>query len=454
MGAFFADPDAKFRVEVASKARDMFRRVRGAIHVLKRSIPRARAKAQKANAPPSVDKDVVSQPILYQSNLISLPEAQLANCLDYHVEFLRWYLGFLCEELSPTASYQRHIAALKALMYIIRLEGDSNKNWETSDDQELFFNCLDAKWARALFDLVMNPFEDVRDLSATALAKCYADGRYRRLTLTGLEITKVPVEEITELSQRAHELARRTARADHSDGASKSSQLLYRFLESGDERIKFLAAMVNELNRKVSMAEKDLGQAVVNAPLHGDFASLCHTWQVVSEIKLSEVELLEANHLQRDIVSCCERAWKAVRDVLCDDSPEGHLPQELEEVDGLDTKDLLSYSFRSVHESRYAIHCCCIIGFLGTAVDLFCSNLMRTIILTIQNRSRNGLIIPSKEVFESIGNLTFTQLATLRHRGAFTTVSSTFATCCQQTKYLQLEQNERTLLDIWYEVSK
>ncbi|KAK8933176.1 hypothetical protein VCV18_001722 [Metarhizium anisopliae] len=302
-------------------------------------------------------------------------------------------------------------------MYIIRLEGDSNKTWETSDDQELFFNCLDAKWARALFDLVMNPFEDVRDLSATALAKCYADGRYRRLTLTGLEITKVPVEEITELSQRAHELVRRTARADHSDGASKSSQLLYRFLESGDERIKLLAAMINELNRKVSMAEKDLGQAVVNAPLHGDFASLCHTWQVVSEIKLSEVELLEANNLQRDIVSCCERAWKAVRDVLCDDSPEGHLPQELEEVDGLDTKDLLSYSFRSVHESR----------------------------------SRNGLIIPSKEVFERIGNLTFTQLENLRHRGAFTTVSSTFATCCQQTKYLQLEQNERTLLGIWYE---
>ncbi|KJK77668.1 hypothetical protein H634G_07407 [Metarhizium anisopliae BRIP 53293] len=430
MGTFFADPDAKFRVEVASKARDMFRRVRGAIHVLKRSIPRARAKAQKANAPPSVGEDAVSRPILYQSNLISLPEAQLANCLDYHVEFLRWYLGFLCEELSPTASYQRHIAALKALMYIIRLEGDSNKTWETSDDQELFFNCLDAKWARALFDLVMNPFEDVRDLSATALAKCYADGRYRRLTLTGLEITKVPVEEITELSQRAHELVRRTARADHSDGASKSSQLLYRFLESGDERIKLLAAMVNELNRKVSMAEKDLGQAVVNAPLHGDFASLCHTWQVVSEIKLSEVELLEANNLQRDIVSCCERAWKAVRDVLCDDSPEGHLPQELEEVDGLDTKDLLSYSFRSVHES---------------------SNLMRTIILTIQNRSRNGLIIPSKEVFERIGNLTFTQLENLRHRGAFTTVSSTFATCCQQTKYLQLEQNERTLLGIWYE---
>lgn len=76
---------------------------------------------------------------------------------------------------------------------------------------------------------------------------------------------------------------------------------------------------------------------------------------------------------------------------------------------------------------------------------------MRTIILTIRNRSREGLTTPSKEVFERIGNLTFTQLANLRHRGAFTTVSSTFATCCQQTKHLQFGEDERHLLKVWYE---
>ncbi|TWU76774.1 hypothetical protein ED733_004991 [Metarhizium rileyi] len=430
LAAFFADPDAKFRVDFSAKTRDMFRRVRGAIQVLKRSIPRARAKAQKANVPSEVDGDHVSQPILYRSNLISLPEVQLTHCLDYHVKFLHWYLALLCDQLTPTASYQRHIAALKALMYIIRMEGDTKKDWETSDDQELFFDCLDSKWARALLDLVMDPFEDVRDLSAAALAKCYADGRYRRLKLTASATIKVPVEEIAELSQRATEIARRTARADHSDGASRSSQLLYRLLESGDEKIDLLAAMVTELNRKISKAESDLGQAVVDAPLHGDFASLGHTWQVVSEVQHSVPELHKVRKLQMDIVSCCERTWEAVRHILCDDSPEGHLPQELEEVDGLDTKDLLSFSFRAVHES---------------------SNLMRTIILTTRNRPREGLIAPTDEVFERIGSLTFTQLASLRHRGAFTTVSATFATCCQQTKHMKWEENKKPLLDIWYE---
>lgn len=44
--------------------------------------------------------------------------------------------------------------------------------------------------------------------------------------------------------------------------------------------------------------------------------------------------------------------WAAVKDVLCYDSPEGHIPQELEDMDELNTKDLLSYSFRAIQESR------------------------------------------------------------------------------------------------------
>lgn len=53
-----------------------------------------------------------------------------------------------------------------------------------------------------------------------------------------------------------------------------------------------------------------------------------------------------------EIVSCCRRIWNVVRGVLCDDSPEGHLPDDLDEMEGLDTKNLLSYSFRAIDESR------------------------------------------------------------------------------------------------------
>lgn len=356
LSTFFADSDAKFRVEVSGKVRDMFKRVRGAIHVLKRSIPRARANAQKPKLAGKrmvdLDSTAASLPIQYRSNLVLLPEAQLAACLQYHEAFLEWYIGFLCSELTPTASYQRHIATLKALGFILRMEGDSSKTWETSDDQRIFFDRFDDKWARALFDLVMDPFEDVRDVAASTLKRLYTDTRYRRLTLAGRESERRIAETVSEVSRRADQLARRTSRADHSDGASRAIQLLYRLLDSEEMRISLLSNMITELERKTSMAESDLGRAVLDAPLHGDFASINHVWKVTVELKLAETHLEAVRPLQSGLVSCCERVWKAVMRVLCDDSPEGHLPQELEEVEGIETKSLLSFSFRAVHESR------------------------------------------------------------------------------------------------------
>jgi len=59
--------------------------------------------------------------------------------------------------------------------------------------------------------------------------------------------------------------------------------------------------------------------------------------------------------LQLRIVLACNRIWEVVKDILCNDSPEGHLPQDLEVSDVIDTKDVLSYSFRAVHESRFVI---------------------------------------------------------------------------------------------------
>ncbi|EHK24695.1 uncharacterized protein TRIVIDRAFT_61472 [Trichoderma virens Gv29-8] len=425
LATFLADPDAKFRVDVCARVRDMFKRVRGAISILKKSIPRARAKARK-----NASKDAASgasQQALYRTNIISWPESELVYCLEYHEKFLHWYLGFLCDELSPTASYQRHITSLKSLISILRMEGDSSKTWETPEDQQLFFDYFDGKWLRTLADLVMDPFDDVRDTASLVLAQLFADKRYVKFTLNSTNTNQKPSGELEELLHRAEKVSIRTARADHSDGVARASQLLYKFLDTEDERLGLLSKLVDTLDHKISRAEADLGLAVLEQPLHSTFASLCFTWQAVSEKKLSKSEAESASALQDRMIDCCERVWKAVRDVLCDDSPEGHLPEEMEDTEGLDTKGLLSYSFRAIHD-----------------------NLMRTIALSMRNRSREGLITPSRKAFETIGNLAFEQLANLRHRGAFTTVAATFATCCQLTKHLDPVEGEISLLNVWY----
>ena len=54
--------------------------------------------------------------------------------------------------------------------------------------------------------------------------------------------------------------------------------------------------------------------------------------------------------------------------------------------------------------------------------------------------------------FRTTGGLAFTQLAELRHRGAFSTVSQTFAACC--TRCIKTEDSKIAgLPQDWYQVS-
>lgn len=286
------------------------------------------------------------------TTLLVLSESHLESAMEDHVQFLRWYILFLRDELVPTASYQRHVGSLKALSNVLRMEEDPSKPWETPEDQELFFDLFDASWARALYDLVMDPFEDVREMSAAALRIMSSNSRFRFFVM---DATISPTEELRKLEDRCDAQAKRTARADDSDGAARAAQVVFKSQGSTAERLAILTRLLEDLKERLAVAESDLGRAVLDAPLHGKLAALRLVWQIVSESKLGVEELESLQKIQDGIVECCERVWAAVRGVLCIDSPEGHLPQEMEEMEGLTTRDVLSYSFRSTHESRYSI---------------------------------------------------------------------------------------------------
>lgn len=58
------------------------------------------------------------------------------------------------------------------------------------------------------------------------------------------------------------------------------------------------------------------------------------------------------SNFQENSTEICSQIWSTIGPILCNDSPEGYLLDEVEESSTADTKGILSYSFRAIHESR------------------------------------------------------------------------------------------------------
>ncbi|KAJ4414202.1 hypothetical protein N0V85_003254 [Neurospora sp. IMI 360204] len=427
LAAFHADFDAKLRNEVLGYTKNLIRRVKNVISVAQRSLTQAANKQNQAAA----DKDTTSskkKPT--PENLLKNP-AEAKEVLDRHEAFFSWYLEFLKGELLPTASYQRHITAMRAALLALKVGKHAGATDDAVDEDVSKSISSDFTWIRLLLDLLLDPFDDVRD-SASNLLGLFSQDIIKSPAQPNLN-SKTQLEVLQDFCLKARALADRTGRADHGDGAARSQGLLCRWLDGADLQIAHISKIIGGLEDKVAKAEKDLGHAAIENPVHPDFAAISYAWPVLAKETFSETQLEAIHQLYQRVFDCAKRIWLAVRHVLCDDSPEGHLPEEMEEIEGLDTKDLLSYSFRAVHES---------------------SNLLRLMLQTLRLTPGPGVPFPPLAVFQDTGYLTFEQLSSLRHRGAFSTVSLTFTTCCQLTQNLPVVFPEtagsNTLLREWY----
>jgi hypothetical protein len=306
MGFLYADTDAKFRNEVLSNTKHMIDRIRGATAYLVREAENLRFLLGQ--------KDAANR-ITYQKDQEIFEN--IGQHLERHKSFIEWYLEFLCGELIPTASYQRHVTSLKAITLFLRsgIALGSNTKSEpkiSSDNATVWPYHLDFftnRVLRLLLDLLMDPFEDVRSNASTVLKLAYPGNfsygklelRDKGLKLKPLRSTIVEVElQDTSLAPlptsssndskeksrdlslellldfipRAQLLSKRTGRADYADGVARSYELLYSLMPSIDARLDLFEELVNELDLKVYTAEKNLAQAVLDAPVHGNLAAL------------------------------------------------------------------------------------------------------------------------------------------------------------------------------------
>lgn len=308
MGILYADTDAKFRNEILSNTRHMIERLRGAIALLTRELESLKVllnmDASNGSAPQERNQELLEE---------------LNGLLKVHENFVLWYLEFLSGELISTASYQRHVTALKAIALLLRsgiLQPDRNislpkvsSNATTSPFTVDFFTTCTV---RLLLDLVMDPFEDVRASAAVVLkfASCVdfqvkiptdnAKNLSCRRSGVGLNGKPTATRHISQSHEpsdigssallmyhaiatpqlllnfidRAEDAAKRTGRADYADGVARCYQVLYCLSPSMDDRLRLIEDLIDKLQAKIEIADRDLARAVSEAPVHGSFAAL------------------------------------------------------------------------------------------------------------------------------------------------------------------------------------
>src|SRR5262249_7872526 len=137
-----ADSDPQSRGEILGLMRRLIIRLRGALSAI--------------NKLRNVKHDMQGLP-----NRIS---DGCGEILD-HKRFLRWYIDFLETELHPSASYQHHISALRALILVVQSGLDARidpANLSPIGQDQISWTCSIEIFRPSLFrvlgDLLIDPF--------------------------------------------------------------------------------------------------------------------------------------------------------------------------------------------------------------------------------------------------------------------------------------------------------
>ncbi|KAH8724346.1 HEAT repeat protein-like protein [Phaeosphaeriaceae sp. PMI808] len=424
------DTDANFRREAHGYTQKLFDRLRASTATLAKGTVKANnSKNIRLPIPQACFNQTVSSSRHLQ------PDPLLES-----LTFVVWYVRFLEWELRSTASYQRRITALQSLTIVLRSGLDArvpHSHLSKSAQGQLNWAhglaIANSGLTRALMDLILDPFDDVRDSAVSVLQLC--------LLAQPIEEQNAVLATIPLFLDRAETVQLRTGRADQADGVARAYSLLFSLLDnhpgpsnptSFSSSLAVFSYLTQQLRNTILYAEQNLSEAVNGRPVHGTFAALrfiidrdqfYRSLSVTSTEPFGEWEKAHGN-----ILEYIESFWVCIQHILCADAPEGLVPDEIDETSSLDTKEILSYSWRGLKEA---------------------SVLLRVIITRAPiSDDEHSLLTPAH--FERLGRLCFTQLLELRHRGAFSTVSQTFAAFCRRCASSAIPAL-RALPEIWYQ---
>ncbi|THY29528.1 hypothetical protein D6D00_03503 [Aureobasidium pullulans] len=412
-----ADADAGFRSELFSLIKNLVDRIKAATATLAK--PSSKMKKTQT-------RDVVDLPSNTESS----------ELIDTHKSFVGWYLSFLKGELRPTANYQRHVSALRCI-YIIATSGVDtgvqrsffSKSAGPVATWPFTLNVVDTGLADLLVDLLLNPYDDVRSTAAEILSLVETKSQQQN------NATEVPV--MVKVLAQAEDMMKLSGRADHADGVAHLYGILFtrcsvlidatgQWWKSQCGILEHLVVTIEEIIR---VACADIGKAVNKHPLHGMFISLRYIIERPGFYQMFSSDSAASERLQllySRLYSIFGDVWKCVYDTLCNDVLDSVASEDAGEEE-VGTKDVLSYAWRALKES-----------------SLLLRAIVKNCPLSISDQP-----LLSLQQLRQLGDLSFTELAELRHRGAFSTVAQTFVICC-----IRSNSGAETLgenLEDWYQ---
>lgn len=267
-----ADTDAYFRREIHGYTQKLFDRLRASTATLSKGLIKGRTLAQGRLPFPKESFQEQEQRAGTSS------EDPLAESLA----FIVWYTRFLEWELRSTGTYQRRITALRSLILVLKSGIDPqvpHAQLSKSAQGELNWahglQIPNKDLTRLLLDLVLDPFDDIREASISALQLCLA-------ALPDAERNVVVTVTLPRFIARAEAMMLRTGRADQADGVARAYSLQFAVASSDithtsevqSPKLEVFEGLKKQLYETLQVARTNLSEAVNGRPVHGIFAAL------------------------------------------------------------------------------------------------------------------------------------------------------------------------------------
>ena len=304
---FFVDADASFRGSILGFLQNLIDRVRASLNHLARPWPKSPNERQSLAVLQRHYSTLryslnPSSTTLNDSDQVTEAQKNTA-LLEAHVYFLLWFWRFLIMELRVSCSYQRHFMALKAMLILFKSGIDSGvpetelaKPAKAGIHWPVHASLSSKSLERALLDLLLDPFDDIRLLSTSLLRLMHPETDFGAKNLDGLSTKRfaarsVSLTPLLPYLERAQARMLDSGRVDHADGVARVFSLLvpssspnYAISSSIQDLPKkywwtisagaIYDHLLTSAEESIARAKCDLSTAVGHYPLHGIFTSL------------------------------------------------------------------------------------------------------------------------------------------------------------------------------------